>query len=81
VIRASDSHIFCALYSEGSSPRIERFVWSNDPHPTHLRVLKVTCDIYPETRDHTDTLEDALRRLPGVSDLPSTLPSEDAIRD
>jgi hypothetical protein len=49
--------------------------------PTYLDVLNVGCAIYPQTRDHTDTLEDALRRLPGVSDLPSTVPSEDAVPD
>lgn len=81
VIRASESHIFCELYADGSSPRIERFVWRNDPDPTHLRVLNVACDIYPETPEHTDTLEEALRRLPGVNDLPSTVPNEDAVRD
>jgi hypothetical protein len=53
----------------------------NDPFPTYLRVLNVACDIYPESREQTDTLEQALRRLPGVNDLPSTVPSEDAVRD
>jgi hypothetical protein len=80
-IRASEGHIFCELYPDGSSPRIERFVWRNDPHPTYLRVLNVSCAIYPESREQTDTLEEALRSLPGVSDLPSTVPSEDAVRD
>lgn len=45
----------------------------------YLDVLNVGCAIYPETRDHTDTLEAALRRLPALSDLPSTVPSEDAV--
>lgn len=81
VIMASEGHIFCQLFTEGSSPRIERFVWRNDPHPTYLRVFNVACDIYPETREQTDTLEEALRRLPGVSELPSRVPSEDAVRD
>jgi hypothetical protein len=81
VIRASESHISCDLYPEGSSRRVHRFGWRNDPYPTYLDVLNVGCAIYPETRDHTDTLEDALRRLPGVSDLPSTVPSEDAVPD
>jgi hypothetical protein len=81
VIRASEGHIFCHLYSEGSSRRVHRFVWRNDPHPTYVDVLNVGCAIYPEMREHTDMLEAALRRLPGVSDLPSTVPSEDAIRD
>lgn len=82
VIRASEGHIFCSVYAEGSFPgRLERFVWRNDPDATHLRVFNVDCDIYPETRDQTDTLEQALRRLPGVSDLPSTVPSDDAVRD
>lgn len=80
-IMASEGRIFCELYPEGSSPRIERFVWRNDPDPTYLDVLNVSCAIYPETREQTDALEQALRRLPGVSDLPSTVPSEDAVRD
>jgi hypothetical protein len=81
VIMASEGHIFCELYSEGSSRRIERFVWRNDPDPTYLDVLNVACAIYPEIDRQTDVLERALRRLPGVSDLPSTVPSEDAVRD
>ena len=81
VIRASEGHIICELYPTGSSRRIERFVWRNDPDPTYLDVLNVTCSIYPERRQQTDVLERAIRRLQGVSDLPSTVPSEDAVRD
>jgi hypothetical protein len=82
VILASEGHVFCDLYTKDTfSPRIERFVWRNDPDPTYLDVLNVSCAIYPETREQTDVLEHALRRLPGVSELPSTLPSDDAVRD
>jgi hypothetical protein len=81
VIRASEGHIFCGVYPEGSYARIQRFVWRNDPDPTYLRVLNVTCDIFPESREQTDVLEQALRRLPGVSGLPSTVPNETAKRD
>ena len=81
VIRASEGHILCDLYPEGSDRRIYRYVWRNDPDPTSLDVLNVGCSIFPENRGQTDTLEQALRRLPGVSDLPSKLPSEDAVRD
>jgi hypothetical protein len=81
VIMASEGHIFCELYPEGSSRRVERFVWRNDPDPTYLDVLNVACSIYPESHGQTDALERAIRRLPGVSDLPSTVPSEDAVRD
>ena len=80
-IRASEGRIFCGVSPEGSSARIERFVWRNDPDPTNLRVLNITCDIYPQSREQTDVLEKALRRLPGVNDLPSTVPNEDAVRD
>lgn len=71
----------CELYDAGASARIERFVWRNDPDPTYVRELNVDCAIFPEMKRQTDSLERALRRLPGVSDLPSTLPSEDAIHD
>jgi hypothetical protein len=56
-MRASESHVSCDLCPEGSSRRIHRFVWRNDPNPTYLDVLNVGCAIYPETRDHTDALE------------------------
>ena len=81
VIMASEGHIFCEVYPDGASPHIDRFVWRNDRHPTYLRVLNVSCAIYPDTREQTDSLEQALRRLPGVSDLPSRVPSGDAVRD
>lgn len=81
-IMASQGHIWCQIYETGvSSARLQRFVWRNDPDPTMLRVLNVTCDIFPETIRQTDAAERALRRLPGVSRLPSTVPSEDAVRD
>jgi hypothetical protein len=81
-IMASQGHILCGLHSAGaSSRRVERFVWRNDPDPTYVRVLNVSCAIYPENHRQTDTLERAIRRLPGVSRLPSALPSEDAVRD
>jgi hypothetical protein len=81
-IVAAESQIFCNISrSDGFGTRIERFVWRNDSHPTYLRVLNVVCSIYPEKKEHTDTLERALRRLPGVSTAPTTVPSADAIHD
>jgi hypothetical protein len=81
-ILASQGHIWCAVWETGgSSARLERFVWRNDPDPTMLRVLNVTCDIFPATTGQTDAVEQALRRLPGVSPLPSTVPSPDAVHD
>ena len=80
-ILSSQGHIFCEVYDSGASTRIERFVWRYDPHPTYVRVLNVDCGIYPETIRQTDAVERALRRLPGVSRLPSTVPSADAVRD
>jgi hypothetical protein len=81
-IMASEGHVFCELYPTAvASRRIERFVWRNDSDPTHLYVLNVACSIYPEDQRQTDALEGALRRLPGVSNRPTTVPSSDAIRD
>jgi hypothetical protein len=81
-IVASQGHIICGLYAGGSSShRVERFVWRNDHDPTYVRVLNVNCSIYPKNHRQTDTLERAIRRLPGVSDLPSALPSKDAVSD
>src|SRR5687768_5589578 len=65
-IVSSQGHIFCEVYDSGGSPRIERFVWRNDPDPTYVRVHNVSCGIYPETTRQTDALERALRTLPGV---------------
>ena len=79
---ASEGEIFCALYGANEfGPRIERFVWRNDPKPTYIRVLNVHCAIYPESAANTDTLEDAIRQLPGVSTQSTTVPSSDAIHD
>ena len=80
-IRESEGHIFCSLYATGRPSRIRRYVWRNDPEPTNVEVLNVVCSIYPEAKSQTDTLEHALRRLPGVSELPSTVPSDDAVHD
>ena len=38
-----------------------------DADPTYVDVLNVGCAILPENEEQTDTLEQALRRLPGVS--------------
>ena len=79
---ASEGEIFCALYGANEfGARIERFVWRNDPKPTYIRVLNVYCAIYPESAADTDTLEDAIRQLPGVSTQSTTVPSSDAIHD
>ena len=79
---ASEGHILCDIYrTDIFGSRIERFVWRNDPRPTYLRVLNVDCAIYPESNEHTDTLEQAVRQLPGVSAQPTTLPSSGAIHD
>jgi hypothetical protein len=80
-IMASEGHIFCHVYGKSYGPRIERFVWRNDPDPTYIRVFNVDCAIYPERKAQTDELEQAIRRLPGVSDRPATLPSPDATHD
>jgi hypothetical protein len=78
----TDGDLFCdVLRSDLFGPRIERFVWRNDPSPTHLRVLNVACAIYPQTQAVTDKLEGAYRDLTGVSTKATTLPSADAIHD
>jgi hypothetical protein len=74
--------LFCDLLrSNIVGSRIERFVWRNDPMPTYLRVLNVDCAIYPNAPEHTNRVERALRRLPGVSPDATGLPSSDAIHD
>lgn len=79
---ASEGEILCDLYGANEfGARIERFVWRNDPEPTYIRVLNVHCAIYPERTADADTLEDAIRQLPGVSTQSATLPSGDAIHD
>jgi len=79
---SSEGEIFCDIYrTDTFGSRIERFVWRNDPRPTYVRVLNVHCAIYPESTEHTDTLEQALRQLPGVSAQPTKVPSSDAIHD
>ncbi len=80
-ITAAEGHIFCDVHPQGLGAQLERFVWRNDPNPVHVRVLNVSCSIYPDRREHVDTLEEALRELPGVSTAPAALPSSDAIRD
>ena len=80
-ITAAEGHIFCDVHPKDLGAQLERFVWRNDPNPVHVRVLNVSCAIYPERREHVDTLEQALRDLPGVSTAPAALPSSDAIRD
>ena len=78
----TERDLFCdVLRSDLFGPRIERFVWRNDPSPTHLRVLNVDCAIYPQTQAVTDELEGAFRDLTGVSTKATTLPSADAIHD
>jgi hypothetical protein len=79
---ASEGDIYCDIYPANKfGARIERFVWRNDPEPTYVRVLNVHCAIYPERAAHTNTLEQALRQLPGVSTKSTTVPSSDAIHD
>ena len=76
--------VLCEIYPSDAahdSNRIQRFVWLNDPTPTHLDVLNVSCGVFTEATAETDVVERALRRLPGVSAAPTTLPSEDAVRD
>ena len=46
-IMSSQVDIFCEVYESGASARIERFVWRNDPQPTYVSVLNVSCGIYP----------------------------------
>ena len=79
---SSEGEIFCDIYRTNTfGSRIQRFVWRNDSRPTYLRVLNVDCAIYPDSKEHTDTLEQALRQLPGASAQPTTVPSSDAIHD
>ena len=79
-ITAAEGHILCKVYApvSGERSRIERYVWRNDPTPTHVRVLNVSCGVFSERIEHTDAVERAFRRLPGVSELPTTVPGEDA---
>jgi hypothetical protein len=74
-------HIFCCLHRDDLGARVERFVWRNDPRPVYVRVLNIDCGIYPHVREDTDVVERALRSLPGVSDAPAALPSDEAISD
>jgi hypothetical protein len=79
---SSEGDISCVLLHRNiMGSRIERFVWRNDPAPTYVRVLNVHCSIYPENAGHTDTLEQAIRQLPGVSTKPATVPNSYAIHD
>jgi hypothetical protein len=74
--------LFCdVLEKDIFGPRIERFVWRNDPRPTYLRVLNVDCAIYPERSGDADRLERAFRALPSVSAQPTGVPSADAVHD
>jgi hypothetical protein len=75
--------VLCELYPRDATQdnRIERFVWLNDPTPTHLQVLNVTCGVFAEQTTETDAVERAFRRLPHVSAGPTTVPSEDAVHD
>jgi hypothetical protein len=77
----SQGHISCEIHARSAFARIHRYVWRNDRDPTYVEVLNVDCAIYPETKRQTDRLERALRRLAGVSNLPSTVPSADAMHD
>ena len=54
--------------------RIERYVYFNDTSPTYVRVLNVACAVQ-NPREVTDTLEKALRKLPGVSTKPTFAPN------
>ena len=81
-VRVSQGLIDCDVNATDIfGSRIERFVWRNDSNPTYVRVLNVHCAISPDSRADTERLERAIRRLPGVSRLPTTLPSADAIHD
>ena len=76
--------VLCELYprdAAGTDNRIERFIWRNDPTPTNVRVLNVSCGVFAEETTETDAVERAFRRLPRVSDAPTTLPSSDAVHD
>jgi hypothetical protein len=81
-VREAEGDIFCDVYpTEIWGPRIERFVYRNDPDPIHINVLNVSCSHYPENAEQTDKLEQAFRKLPGVSSGPTTVPSSDAVHD
>lgn len=81
-VSASQGDISCNVDRDDIFGRqIERFVWRNDSAPTYVEVLNVDCAIYPNRRADTDALERAMRRLPGVSPQPSTVPSPDAVHD
>jgi hypothetical protein len=78
-ITAAEGNVLCDVYEPdvGSPSRIERWVWLNDPTPVNVRVLNVSCSVFTENSEHTDAVERAFRRLPGVSHLPAIVPSED----
>jgi hypothetical protein len=81
-VREAEGDIFCDVYpTKIWGGRIERFVWRNDPDPTYVNVLNVSCAHYPEDGVQTDKLEQAFRKLPGVSSQPTTVPSSDAVHD
>jgi hypothetical protein len=82
-ITGKEGHILCELFGEDLrvKRRIRRFVWLNDPTPTHIDVLNVSCGVFTDETAHTDAVERAFRRLPGVSRMPTTVPSADAVRD
>jgi hypothetical protein len=75
--------VLCELYPRDAARgnRIRRFVWLNDPTPTHVDVLNVVCGVFAEQTTETDAVERAFRRLPRVSAAPTTVPSEDAVHD
>jgi hypothetical protein len=80
----TEGHILCELFGDDpgvTTRRIERFAWRNDPTPTHIRVLNVSCGVFTDETAHTDAVERAFRRLPGVSRMQATVPSADAVRD
>ena len=78
-----EGDIFCSLHESGrESARIHRYVWRNDPDPTHIEVSNVNCAVYPEREGLADRVERAIRRLPSVSPLPTTVPAGgSAVRD
>jgi hypothetical protein len=81
-IDARQGTISCDLLTAPSfGRRLERFVWRNDHRPTYVDVLNVDCAIHPANVRQVDRLERTLRRLPGVSDAPAAVPSEDATGD
>jgi hypothetical protein len=72
--------IACSVYGKSYGRRIYRYVWRNDPSPTYIGVLNVSCTV-GNPRDVTNLLEKALRELPGVSTKPAYVPSPDAQPD